>query len=62
MGFCVADNPTRTSGRSQSASSRSSDNARWLPRLLPAMAWISSTITLRTSRSICRPDSEPSST
>ena len=27
MGFCVADNPTRTSGRSQSASSRSSDNA-----------------------------------
>jgi hypothetical protein len=45
-----------------SACSRSSDSARWLPRLLAAMAWISSTITLRTVESILRPDAEPSST
>ena len=34
IGFCVADRPMRTSGRAHSASSRSSDSARWLPRLL----------------------------
>jgi hypothetical protein len=66
MGFCVADRPMRT-GRAppcamHSACSRSSDSARWLPRLLAAIAWISSTITLRTVDSIRRPDAEPSST
>ena len=40
-----------------SASSRSSVSARCAPRLLPAMAWISSTITVRVLASICRPDS-----
>ena len=44
------------------AASRSSDSARWLPRLLPARAWISSTITVRVVASILRPDSDPSST
>ncbi len=62
MGFCVADNPIRTARRPLKASSRSSDSARWLPRLLCTRAWISSTITLRTPDSIARPDSEPSST
>ncbi len=44
IGFCVADSPIRSSGRGHSACRRSSDSARWLPRLLPARAWISSTI------------------
>ena len=61
-GFCVADRPMRSSGRPHSASSRSSDSARWLPRLSSASAWISSTITLRTVPSIARPEAEPSST
>ncbi len=66
IGFCVADRPMRT-GRAppcamQSSCNRSSDSARWLPRLLAAMAWISSTITLRTVDSILRPEAEPSST
>ena len=43
-----------------SASSRSSDSARCAPRLLPASAWISSTITVRVVASMLRPDSEPS--
>ena len=62
IGFCVADSPMRTGGFGVSAASRSSDSARWLPRLLPASAWISSTITVRVVDSIARPDSEPSST
>ncbi len=57
IGFVVAEMPTRVGGRSHSASSRSSDSARCAPRLLPASAWISSTITVRTVRSIFRPDS-----
>ncbi len=61
-GFCVADRPMRTVRRPHRASSRSRLSARWLPRLLPATAWISSTITVRTFRSIARPLSEPSST
>ena len=38
IGFVVAEMPTRVGGRSQSASSRSSDSARCAPRLLPASA------------------------
>ena len=34
-------------------------SARCAPRLLPATAWISSTITVRVVASICRPDCEP---
>ena len=62
IGFCVADKPTRTGGVGVSAARRSSDSARWLPRLFGASAWISSTITVRVVDSILRPDSEPSST
>ena len=61
-GFCVADRPMRTGGVSHKASSRSRLSDRWLPRLLPATAWISSTITVRTPASMARPLSEPSST
>ena len=65
-GFCVADRPIRcicspvhAPGRSvgsssRSAVSRSSVSARWLPRLVPATAWISSTITVSTPVSISR--------
>ncbi len=62
MGFWVADRPTRTGGCAHSACRRSSDSARWLPRLLAATAWISSTITVRTLDSMLRPEAEPSST
>ena len=58
IGFCVADRPTRCRRRPASASRRSSDSARWLPRLSRATAWISSTITVRTLRSISRARSE----
>ena len=47
-GFCVAERPMRWTGRPASASSRSSESARWLPRLSRTSAWISSTITVRT--------------
>jgi len=57
-GFTVADRPMRSGGRSHSASSRSSDSIRCEPRLLPATACSSSTITLRTDFSMARPDSE----
>ncbi len=62
IGFWVAESPIRPMRRPHSASSRSSDSARWLPRLLCATAWISSTITVRVPPSMARPDSEPSST
>ena len=62
IGFWVADSPTRVARCPVSASSRSSDNARWLPRFAGSNAWISSTMTVRTLPSITRPDSEPSST
>src|SRR6266446_5317928 len=48
MGFCVAESPMRWRRRPARCSSRSSDSARWLPRLSRATAWISSTITVRT--------------
>ena len=57
-GFTVADRPMRTGGRSHSASSRSSESIRCEPRLLPATACSSSTITLLTDFSIARPESE----
>ena len=60
IGFCVAESPMRSSGSPQSAASRSSESARWLPRLFGAIAWISSTITVRVVASMSRPDSEPS--
>ena len=57
-GRCVADNPMRCGDapppeRTQ-WSSRSSVRARWLPRLVAASAWISSTITASTPRSVSR--------
>ena len=60
IGFCVADRPMRVSRRPASASSRSSESARCEPRLVPATAWISSTMTVRVVASISRPDCEPS--
>lgn len=62
IGFCVADSPMRGSARPVNASRRSSDSARWLPRLDDASAWISSTMTERTFDSIWRPDVDDSST
>ena len=59
-GRTVADNPTRcarplaTEGVPRSASSRSSDSARCAPRLVPATAWISSTMTVSTPRNVSR--------
>ena len=50
----------RVTRRPHNASSRSSDNARWLPRLFGASACASSTMTVRTVDSMRRPDSEPS--
>ena len=44
-------------GRRTKRASRSSDSARWAPRLFGATAWISSTITVRALASIARPDS-----
>src|SRR5262249_5763940 len=60
IGFWVAERPTRSSRSPQSAASRSSESDKWVPRLLAASAWISSTITVRAVASIERPDSEPS--
>ena len=58
-GRTVADSPIRCagpgpSGRSSSASRRSSDSARCAPRLVAATAWISSMITVRTPASPAR--------
>ena len=54
IGFCVADRPTRTSGDAATCCSRSSVRARCAPRLVPITAWISSTMTVRTVRSMSR--------
>jgi len=60
-GRTVADSPTRCSlCGAVNACRRSSDSARWAPRLSAATAWISSTITVLTSRSARRPDSDVS--
>ena len=58
MGLTVAERPIRC-GRgppafSTRSSSRASVSARCAPRLSSAIAWISSTITVRTFRSACR--------
>ena len=53
-GRCVAESPMRCSRRRASASRRSSESARWAPRLVAATAWISSTITVSTPPSISR--------
>ena len=53
-GRTVAESPTRWAGAGSSASRRSRDRARCAPRLVPARAWISSTITVRTPRSPSR--------
>ena len=57
MGRWVADSPMRVTGRPASASRRSSESARCAPRLLPATAWISSTIAVPTLASMARPPS-----
>ena len=53
-GRTVADSPTRCAGRSSRASSRSSERARCAPRLVPARACTSSTITVSTPASDAR--------
>ena len=62
-GRTVADSPIRWAGPRaapgsapaiRSASRRSSDTARWAPRLLPASACTSSTMTVSTPRSVSR--------
>ena len=54
IGFCVAERPRRTSGASATCCNRSSDSDRCAPRRVPITAWISSTITVRTVRSMSR--------
>ena len=44
----------RCAGAAVSSSSRSSDRARCAPRFVPASAWISSTMTVSTPRSVSR--------
>jgi len=56
----VAEIPIRCSGPPARASSRSRDKARWAPRLLPARAWISSRMSVRTVPSSSRPEAEVS--
>ncbi len=57
-GRTVAESPIRWVGdppvSAISASSRSSDNARWAPRFVPASACTSSTITVCTLRNMSR--------
>ena len=55
-GRCVADSPIRWGGWLVISSSRSSDSARWAPRLVGASAWISSMMTVSTSASVSRAD------
>ncbi len=61
MGRTVAERPTRCSREppreTTSSSSRSRESARCAPRLSPATAWISSTMTVRTWESQPRLDS-----
>ena len=53
-GRTVADSPMRCTGAAVSSSRRSSDSARCAPRFVPASAWISSTMTVSTPRSVSR--------
>ena len=54
IGFCVADSPIRAGWIAVTWASRSSVMQRWLPRLSRASAWISSTMTVSTVRSVAR--------
>ena len=47
-GRCVADRPMRWGAWAVTSSRRSSETARWAPRLVAARAWISSMITVST--------------
>ena len=53
-GRTVADSPIRCAGFSSSWSSRSSESARWAPRLVAATACTSSTMTVCTAASVSR--------
>jgi hypothetical protein len=53
-GRTVALRPMRRAGDSRRASRRSSETARWAPRLVPATAWISSMMTVSTVRRVSR--------
>ena len=54
IGRWVADRPTRCTGCPATCASRSRVRVRCEPRLFPATAWISSTITVRALRSMAR--------
>ncbi len=54
IGRTVADSPMRWAGAGSSSSRRSRDSARWAPRLVPATACTSSTMTVSTPRSDSR--------
>ena len=54
MGRTVADSATRCTSWPTRASNRSRLSARWLPRLVPATAWISSTMTVSTPVRVAR--------
>ena len=51
-GRCVADRPMRCGDAAVISSSRSSERARWAPRLVGARAWISSMMTVSTPTSV----------
>ena len=55
-GRCVAESPIRWGGESVISSSRSNESIRWAPRLVVAIAWISSMITVSTPASVSRAD------
>ena len=55
-GRWVAERPMRCGGTAATSSRRSRVRARWEPRLVPATAWISSTMTQRTGARISRAD------
>ena len=54
MGRCVAESPIRCGRSAATWSRRSRVSARWDPRLFPATAWISSTMTACTPPRIAR--------
>ena len=54
VGRTVAESPMRWAGRGSRWSSRSRLSARWAPRLVPATAWTSSTITVSTLSRVSR--------
>ena len=55
-GRCVADSPIRCGGRAVTVSRRSSESIRCAPRLVVAIAWISSMITVSTPASVADAD------